>query len=195
MTEVFIRRSGANSGPGRRRGGGERGSSVHGAGFHQFDAGAVRVPEINLPFAIYAGGDLDGAGITYARGALIEESFGLKGVGDFEADMVLFAAIGGRRELGVEHEFDVIGRFGEFDVYPAKGVAAFGPTPEFFGSEDVIIEGKGLFKVPDEDTGMHHTSGDASLREVLALFAAGPAVRGVLDDFDGMTVGISEVKV
>ena len=52
------------------RGGGRDGKTVDGVWFHEFDAGAVGVVEVQLVFAVDAGLDLQGARVVYFCGAV-----------------------------------------------------------------------------------------------------------------------------
>ena len=51
------------------------------------------------------------------------------------------------------------------------------------------------FECADEDAEVHDASGDAGTVEGLAFVADGPAVGFVLDDFDGVAVGVPDVEV
>lgn len=164
-------------------------------GFHDFDAGAVGVPEVELSFAVDAGGDLDGARIIDGGGAGIEDGFGFVDIGDLEAEVVLFAAVGGRGKFGVEHELDVVVGVGELDIDPAEEVGFAAAAPGFRAAEDAAIEVEGGLELADENTDVREASGDAGIGEELAFFAEGPAAGSVLGDFDGVVVRVEDIEV
>src|SRR5262245_16765010 len=92
--------------PGERRGRRRRGEAVDGLRFHDFDAGPVRIKEIDLALAVHAGADGDVARVLFPCGALLEIFHGRVHAGYFQAEMMLEAALIRKRlvTLVIEHE-------------------------------------------------------------------------------------------
>ena len=109
--------------------------------------------------------------------------------------MVLGAALGGAGHLVIEHELDVIVAIGDFHVDPIEALFGACAAPDFFEAEDVAVELHGGFELADQDAEVHHAVGEAGSVEGFAAVQHGPAVGFVLDDFEGVAVGVLDVEI
>ena len=135
------------------------GLAVGGDGFHEFDAGAVGVEEVELALAVDAGVRGEGFGVSLESWAGLEGGDGGGERGDFEGDVVA-AAVGGG-EGAVEHEFDVVGSVGNAEVDPAELGGVGGAAPGFLEAEDLFVEVERALGVSDEEAGVVDVRRDA----------------------------------
>src|SRR5260370_8694802 len=99
---------------------------LYGSEFHEFDAGVVRIVEIELPFAAAADFGLFGAAPTVCAELL----FSSVNIGNAESDVVRRAeravvCVGG----DIQHVFDPVGAVGDFHVYPIGFTSLSSPFP------------------------------------------------------------------
>src|SRR4051794_26050388 len=103
----------------RRRGGRRRRRlAIDSNRFHEFGAGTIRVEEVDLALAIDAGFGLYGARVLLAVGPGLERGEGRVHIRHFETEVMLRAAMVGRRRLFGQHELDVVFAIGHFQIHP-----------------------------------------------------------------------------
>src|ERR1017187_3429176 len=116
------------------------GNSIYSLRFHQFNARAVRIINVQLPFAVDAGLNFQRLRVTDAYRALFQNGLGLFDVRDSEAKVMLLAAFVRVGEFGVEHEFKKPLPVGNLLVNPAQHGGIFSAAPDFMKAEDAFVK-------------------------------------------------------
>jgi len=178
-----------------RGGGGWDGLSAGCVGFHEFDAGAVGVEDVDLTLAVDANVHVEGFAVGLVGGTGFEGVDGVLDVGDHEGDVVLATPLVGWREGVVEHELDVVLTVGDAEVDPAEFFAVGAAAPELSEAQEGGVEVEGLLAVADQEAEMEDLVGDAGGGEEFAGVASFEAVGLGLDEFDEGAVGVFDLEV
>ena len=178
-----------------RGGGGWDGLSAGCVGFHEFDAGAVRVEDVDLTLAVDADVHVEGFAVGLVGGTGFEGVDGVLDVGDHEGDVVLATPLLGWWEGVVEHELDVVLAVGDAEVDPAEFFAVGAAAPELSEAQEGGVEVEGLLALADQEAEMEDLVGDAGGGEEFSGVASFEAVGLGLDEFDEGAVGVFDLEV
>lgn len=179
----------------RGRGGGWDGFARSGKGFHQLDAGAIGIEEIDLTLAVNAGVGVKQFGVGLIGWAGLEDSDGLGYIGHCERGVFLTTALVGRWQIAVEHELDVVLAVRNAHVDPAEDRSFGTAAPELAEAEEITVKGNGFCTVSHEKTEMVDGLGDAGGGKKLAGGFGFHAVGLGLDELDQIAVGVFDLEV
>src|SRR5436190_12850154 len=160
---------------------------------HQLASSAIRVIEIQLPFAVDPRANLEGPRVAFAGGTSLKIGERLRQIGHLKADMVQRPERFQVRLLVIEHELDVVRAVGHAHVDPAKRLAILASAPELSKAQNLTIEFQSRFKPTHNDSKVSHVSRYARAIKSLPLIANSPAIGLILNDLDRVAIRVRDV--
>src|ERR1700733_15386395 len=88
--------------------------------FHDLNTRAVRIVQVGLTLAVYAGFERDRTGVLLAVSVRVEFCDGRDNIGHFETEMVRGSAPVGWRRLLLKHELDIVLAVGNLEIDPRQ---------------------------------------------------------------------------